>query len=169
MERHLAQSILFFATSQGLLDKTATFAFSHVTRVQHIYYIKTLALQTPELIHSLPCMCNSLEVRLHCSWTRILRHNRIIVLENFVTIWADFLQRETVFLQGVIGPPVCVGCKQPHSHQGSHRDSAESPGGHKLLQTATAVKRYSSKAPRADSSSQTLRRRHSATLTRATH
>lgn len=42
-------------------------------------------------------MCNSLAVRLHCSWTRMLRHNRIIVLENFVTIWTDFLHRETVF------------------------------------------------------------------------
>ena len=35
--------------------------------------------------------------RLLCSWSRMLRHNRIIVAENVVTIRANSLQRETVF------------------------------------------------------------------------
>lgn len=140
MEPDVAQSIVsscHFSLS-GIACQTRNLCI--LAHVRGTFSTLKLWLKTRFL--PFPCMCNSLAARLHCSWIRMLRHNRIIVLESF---WRHHLSWRFTegdvffFRRELFRPRVYVGREQAHFHRGSHRDSAEPPRGHKMPQTGTAV------------------------------
>lgn len=113
-----------------------------------------------------PRMCNSLAVKLHCSWTRMRRHNRIIVLENFVTIWAEFLQRETVFFCREILVLIFVLAVSHSTLITAPVVTSQGPlEGINYCRLSPLSKDTDLRPPGADCSSQLLEHRHSATLT----
>lgn len=158
----------------------ATSAVSHLTRLQHIQYVSTVAPQTADLTRSQLRICLWLAARLQPQSNRKLRQNSITAPENVSIAKFEPIQYLSegdslfcffsfVFRLWVIGPPVLCCHKRPHFNQTSHRDSTELPGGHKSTQTATDVKWYRSKARRGGCSSQTTRQGRSAAITCTIH
>lgn len=82
-----------FATAHGSFVKTATLRFDMWQELN--YSIFTLFKLWLNKCQSWLIPFPTCAIHYHCSWTRMLQHNSIIVLENFVIIWANVLQRES--------------------------------------------------------------------------